>query len=283
MNNNFLTETVRFLKKSDIRLYPLETRNVKLEFENGKITKNVSMSISDAFMSAPQISNNFVLQIIVVFSTLDAKIDLLYPNLQGNSFKYKYERLPSSSDEDIILREIYRIFKILRNAATHSMDSIDISNNTINAQYVFKGTNFKLQITQMGLSLLFTYIMNLFTVDEKYSQNHNSAFNRELFDLIKQEILVIEDEFGLFLTTISENLRLKRWVRYYINNPLFDYIEQQQVLKITSPYLLESEFEKEYGADYLVKLSQNEIYLVPGELLNDQFEIEITKLLNWKL
>ena len=206
----------------------------------------------------------------------------MYPELQGQTFKFKYENLPQGSDEEIILRESYRIFKILRNAATHSMDSITIINDRIMAQYNFRNTCFELSITQTGLSFLFTYIIELFTTNNIYTQNHIKAFNCELFNLLKNEISSVKDEFGEGIFPISNTLRLKRWVRYYIENPSFE-IKEEHLLKITSPYELKSEFEKEYGVDYLVKLNKNDLYLIPGEVLNNNYELEISGLSYWKL
>lgn len=283
MINNFLTETIRFLKQSDLRLYPTECRNVVLKRVEDKVIKNVKLSMTDSFYSKPRISTNFILQVIVIFSTLDAKIDLEFPELHGQSFKYKYEHLPSELDDEIIFKECFRIFKLLRNAATHSMNSISVSDENIFARYNFRETDFKLQITQKGISLLFTYILELFSSDTLYTNNHYKAFNRELFDLIKQEIFVITDEFGNELKSISNNIKLKRWVRYYIENPSFELENERKNLKIKTPYELSNDYEKEYGVDYLIKISEDDTYLVPGEVLNEQYEIELSYILEWKI
>jgi hypothetical protein len=283
MNNNFLTETVRFLNQSDLRLYPTDIRKVELKYEEDKVLKMIKMSFSDTLYSKPQISNNFILQVIVIFSTLDAKIDLEYPELQGQSFKYKYENLPCEIDEEIILKECFRIFKLLRNAATHSMNSISVSNGNIIAHYNFRDTAFNLQMTQKGISLLFTYILELFSSKTIYSNNHYKAFNRELFDLIKKEISVLSDEFGCELKSISNSLKLKRWLRYYIENPTFDLNNETNKLKIYDPYVLSEDYEKEYGVDYLINISDGVTYLIPGELLNDQYEIEFSQITDWEI
>lgn len=283
MNNNFLTQSVRFLQQSDLRLYPLECREVELTFEDDKILKNLNISLSDVYSNRPQISDNFILQVIVIFSTLDARIDMVFPELQGHTFKYKYENLPFDTDEDIIFKECFRIFKLLRNTATHSMNSISVTEEKIIARYDFRDTNFNLEMTPFGISLLFTYILELFSSKPKYSTNHYKAFNLEIFDLIKKEISVITDEFGSELKPISDNLRLKRWVRYYIKNPSFEIINETNKLKITTPYELTSDYEKEYRVDYLIKTSEDATYLIPEELLNDQCEIELSYITEWKI
>ncbi|MEX3625359.1 hypothetical protein [Viridibacillus arvi] len=283
MNQDFLTETVRFLKHSDLNLYPLEYRKVELTFEDDKIIKNIHLELSEVYSNKPQISNNLILQVIVIFSTLDAKIDLKFPELQGQTFKYKYDHLPCESDEDIIFKECFRVFKLLRNAATHSMTSITVTNEKILVQYNFRGTNFYLDITQMGMSLLFTYILESFSPDNRYTNNHRKAFNRELFDRINAEIPGITDEFGTGLNQISEEFRLKKSVRYYLKNPSFILLNESNKLRITTPYELKSEYEQGYSVDYLINMSEDATYLVPSEMLNEQYEITISNIIDWKI
>ncbi|MFT9820715.1 hypothetical protein [Lysinibacillus sp. NPDC056185] len=283
MENNFLSQTVRFLQKSDLKIYPIVYREYEVQINEEEVVFSGGGSILKDYFSKPHISDNLILQIIDIFSTLDAKIDIDFPNLQGKSFRYKYIHLPNSSDEEIILKECYRLFKLLRNAATHSMNSITISNDDIVAEYDFNHTNFHLKITSLGISYLFTYVLEPFNSNSLYTQNFFRAFNRELYDLLKQEVSTFSDDFGTELNSISSNLKLRRGVRNYIVNPSYEISNETSKLKITTPYIKHAIYEKDYGVDYFIKIPESNKYLIPDEVLNDQYEIKLTNLQDWKL
>lgn len=280
MDTNFLTQTVQFLKQSDLELFPINYRPYEyIRDSEGKLTLSGDMQLSE-YINTPHISNNLILQIIVIFSTLDAKIDMEHTDLQGLTFRNKYMNLPNSSDDEIILKECYRIFKLIRNAATHSMSSISTLNNDIIADYHFNDTHFYLKITKKGMSWLFTYIIELFNSKTTYTSNHSIAFRRELYELLKNEISAFSDDFGNELTPISNDLKLRRVVRYRIKGSPFEISSDK--LKIKKPYKLDETYEKVYGVDYLIE-SEHESYLIPGEVLSDEYDIKITDAQNWIL
>lgn len=224
-----------------------------------------------------------ILQIIVIFSTLDAKIDFNFPNLQGQSYRNKYLNLPHNTDKEIILRECYRIYKVLRNVAVHSMNSITVSNEKVVAQYNFNRTNYHLDISNEGVSYLFTYILESFNSNSQYTLNHDKALTRDLYDLIRQGINSFEDEFGIDLEPISNRLKIRSGIRNYIVNASFEINEKKNTLKIITPYIKSEIYEKEYGVDYLIQLPNTTLYLIPDAVLNGHFEIELTKIDDWRL
>lgn len=281
MDTNFLNQTVKFIKQSDLILYPTVYRPYEyIKNDDGQLILSGNLYAED-YINRPRLSNNLILQIIVIFSALDAKIDKDYPALQGQTFRNKYRNLPNSSDDEIILKECFRIFKLLRNAATHSMNSISIIDEDIIADYYFNDTHYNLKITKVGISWLFTYIIELFDSRTSPTLNHSIALKRELFELLKNEISAFSDDFGNGLNPISSDLKLRRIVRYLIKGSPFEINSDK--LKIKKPYKFIETYEKDYGADYLIQVSDNETYLIPGEVLSNDYDIKLADAQNWKL
>ncbi|MGV3267570.1 hypothetical protein [Cytobacillus pseudoceanisediminis] len=277
MIDKFIRQTIGLLKKSDIVVRPTVIRPVELNHQDNS-SPTVHMSLHDSYGGA-MLEDNFILQIMIMFSVMDALIDRKYPDLGGESFHKKYREMPDGTDEQIMFKEIYRILKVLRNASVHSMNSVSLeANHSIVASYTHKGTEFSLNISKNGMELIYTFIFNLINPPmTKLTNNHILGIQRTLFDHIKANITTFSDEFGTDLGEISGELRLKRIVRYYVQNPMF--VKSNDSIKITTEYKLQSDFEIHYGVDYQIQIDDKTAVL-PSEVLIGN-EIPLNNLEIW--
>ncbi|MGG3801234.1 hypothetical protein [Metabacillus fastidiosus] len=276
MIDKFIKQTIGLLKKSDIIIRPTVIRPVELNHEDN--TQTVYMSGSD-FYGGARLEDNFILQIMIMFSVMDALVDRKYPALGGESFHKKYKEMPDDTDEQIMFKEIYRLLKVLRNASIHSMNSVSLeADHSIVASYSYRETEFSLNISKNGMELIYTFIFNLINPPiGKLTNNHISGIQRTLFDHINRSVVTFSDEFGSALRDISDGLRLKRIVRYYVQNPMF--VISNESIKITSEYKLHSDLEEHYGIDYQIEVN-DKIAVLPSEVLIDN-KIKLNNLEIW--
>lgn len=278
MINNFVRQTIELLKRSDIIVRPTEIRPVEFNYEENINSKTIHLSVHDYFGGA-DLANNFILQIMIMFSILDAYVDLKHPLLQGKSYRKKYKALPQNTDDEIILKEVFRLFKVLRNASVHSMSSISLANDSVVVSFQHLETNYSLEITKKGVNLLFTYVLDVLRPIKELTPYHLEGLNRKIYDQIINEINTFTDDFGTGLQNISNELRLKRIVRYYVKNP--KYLIQNNKIQITSIYELESIVKDYYGVDYFIEINFDK-YLIPEEVLMD-YRVPVNELERWVL
>lgn len=271
MINDFINQTLDFLDKSDINFHYPQICPVDL---NSDGTHRVLMSFIN-HLSQPQINKNIVMNFMIFFMLFDVLVDTLIPAFEGKSFKQRYQNLPSGSDDEIILKEMYRIMKIFRNAIVHSKGSIDIGSNRYSINYYFHSTNFQLDIEKKTIGQLYSLIM----IFIKVRNNINSyilSLLRNYYDDIS--ITNINDEFGSNLFPISNGLRLKKIRRYRINNPKYQVDNEKLIIDKYKIHEMEKSFS---GAEYIIPIN-GILYMIPDEVLGEGGEIEISKIDEWK-
>lgn len=276
MIEQFISQTIKLMKKSDIVIRPTEIRTIKLG--HGDNSTSGTMYVSDSYGGA-RFEDNFILQNMIMFSLIDALVDRNYPDLVGESFHKKYTYMTAETDEQIMFREIYRILKVLRNASVHSMNSVSIRpDKSIVISYRHRDTLFSLNIPETGMAFINTFIYNLINPPiSLLTKNHLLGIQRSLYDHIKELVTTFSDEFGSTLEGISDGVRLKTIVRYYIQNPLFEISTDS--IKITSEYKLNSDYERHYGVDYQINIG-SKTAILPAEVLKEN-SIELNNLENW--
>ncbi|BFI99936.1 MAG: hypothetical protein PME_23720 [Priestia megaterium] len=269
----FIRQTIDLLKKSDIQFQRTEIMPITLIHETGVKQINIQSKVS---YSNVNLSDNLILQVMIMFTLLDAVIDSKYPNLEGKSFRSKYRNLPCDNDEELIFKEIYRLMKIFRNASVHSISAINFTGESVVIDYEYNNSVFKLEITKSGIGLLFAYILDSFESRNDLTDNHILAFRRSLYDHLISEIKEFSDDFKTNLQLIPSNqLRLKRSVRYQVRNPTY-IIKGKDLIEITSPYLSD---QPNRGVDYLVEFKGKKA-LIPDEILKNN-QLSYRELNNW--
>jgi hypothetical protein len=128
MNIEFIEQTLKILKSTDLSIRFPEIYEVTMESDK----RHMSMVLEGA-SGGLRIKDNFVLQAMIFFGLIDAHIDIHNPELEGKNFMDKYKKLSVADDSSIMAREIYRLLRILRNAAIHSRTAISLDEKNIEA------------------------------------------------------------------------------------------------------------------------------------------------------
>lgn len=258
MINDFIIKTIEFLKRSDVRFHLPEHREVELSNN----TQTVNITCEESF-NKNRLNDNLIIHSMIFFSLFDAYIDSENQQYEGLSFRRKYDKLPCTTDYDIILKELYRILKVLRNTTVHSKSHISFNGKEILINYKFKGTNFKLLISKLGLELIYSAI--LLVIDNRYLELYKAGLLREYYNEILLNIKDLKDDIGHNnFKYISDGIRLKRHVRYRVINPDFSIDYDKEIL-----YINKYKYEcSSYSADYLIEYNEGK-YIIPEEILND--------------
>ena len=273
MINDFIQQTKDLIASSNVRLEYPELRPLKRERTNSYMVGN---SFVNSFCQ-PQLKNNFVLLAQTVFSILDSFIDISFPALEGLSFKKKYEGLPNTKDEEKILREIFRLYKPLRNALTHSKGSIQINNGLLNLEYLFHNTQFTLVASELILKSMYSIVFYL--VDSWGHMNeYKIGISRKYYDDIISRVTSFSDDLPGGFSTVS-GTRLKRIVRYQFENPEYEIDRSNGLIKIQR-YTLEAIEIPAYSVDYFI-LENGGQYKIPDEILSSTGELPLSEISKW--
>ena len=153
LNSEFIKQTIGFLEKSDLNFKFPEIRMVEYTAESSLTTLK---TFDYVYMNTNTISQNFIISNLIIFSLFDGYLDIKNNSLVGLSFKGKYDQLKHSSDIEIISKETYRIFKLIRNTIVHNATGIIINGNSYKFNYRHPkfSTNFNIDLNKNALSLL---------------------------------------------------------------------------------------------------------------------------------
>lgn len=276
MINDFLKKTIDMLHTSDIKIHIPNFNKVELSGDK----KTVFLELTD-YIGQTRLEDNLIFSSMIFFTLVDTYVDIQYPYLEGYSFKQKYLKLPKTNDKEIIIKETYRILKIIRNATIHSRNSIILNNeNILIVDYINersqRATNFKLSISKYGLELIYTLIFLCLNQD-KYCDFHQLGILRTLYDDILYSISKISDDINRpSLISISNEIRLERNVRYVIMNPDYTVDTTKGLLIINKPQFQEG------AIDYIID-NESDNYIIPDEALNEEGVVVISEMGKWIL
>ncbi|EKO3962629.1 hypothetical protein F2K62_003901 [Vibrio fluvialis] len=274
MNNQFLNQTIKFIEQSDLVCVTPCIRPIA--FEKGG-THTVHLSLFDR-MSVNKINENALLSQMIVFTLFDAFLDSVYPESEGLSFKKRYLNLPESTPIEIVTKEIYRIFKLVRNSMVHSRDSFNISASTVNICYNHNQTKFELTCKLSALQYMNSIVIALSKnvgVDDRYFELYLLSYYQELINSID----LFSDDITMQLKNVAPSLNFKHRVRYRV--PV--EVDISECLgEVELPEFSLNENEHWAGIDYVVE-SNSGLYIVPNEMLEGCKTIDQTLLSEWKV
>ena len=267
MFQDFLEKTLNLIRKSNFRLLIPQIREINLS-QNG--TRTIYIAIEDSVSSISiDFENNPILLSMITFSLIDTFIDLKYPQLEGLSFKRKYEKLDHN-----VLREIYRILKLLRNAVVHMKSAVEFKDDSCVISYTWKNTSFYLELNKIAYRTLITlaFILIKVQVENIYHFKYIQALIHSYYNEIRKSIK-IQDEFGDNLESISYDITLNfSPIRYQVKNPSIKEEYGTLIIEIVDNDI--SRF-----ADYVIRLNGKD-YLIPNEALKAD-RIAISELPDW--
>lgn len=272
MISNIVESMKQFLQSHNFNSIVIVRRPVKLT-KNGE-ESTVAICFSDRLSFSQQ--NQMVpltVQIISIFALLDSWIDVNNQDIPiGGNFKNRYNRLPENNDKDLIFKELYRIFRKVRNITIHNSNSIDINQEYIN----FNGFNIKINT----LYWLYSTVCELFSKDWNlyYSETYHVSVLRYYYDKIKKELTEsgYSDDLDGGLKEITDGLRISVTVRYPVENPVCNILENS--IKVRRYYCGPEQYG--YKADYNISYQGNE-YLIPDELLSEDDTVNKQELCKW--
>lgn len=274
MTNTFLTKTINFLRESDISERPLEI--IPVELENGKLIEHIESYRS---FDETHLRNNSELSLIILFSLVDAFIDLEHPNFEGEKFMAKIRALPCTTKTEKCFKECYRIIRVLRNGCIHGQSGFTFHNKKI----LYSNRNDRIDIREIGIDYLFTFFIQIIgnTYGNEFTNKHKEIFNVALYNQIKDSITCFSDSLPPvpvpleIIKNCSPFNSLKWTTRYYCKNSDFEKVENNS-LKINSISTTD------YPTDYLLNYESSKL-LIPSEILSGNFTIDIDEAMSWKL
>lgn len=143
------------------------------------------------------IENNQFLKFSMMFTIFDIYVDSSFSNMSGCSFHKKYKKIPRDNDRDIIISQLFRVSKVIRNAIVH--DSLSVKNNIADISYSFNGTKYVFKSSISGLNDLYSAI--ILCVDYNIihgSEEYFYSMLRCIYDFFKSKVV----EFQMSLVQV---------------------------------------------------------------------------------
>lgn len=274
MDQQCIDSIINVISKSnmaDLDFINTEIRPITCEIdEKGKEKHTVYMSCCDYIYRKAELSEAWVAGNLLLFTVLDGYLENTYHLTEGASFREHYNNLPDNTPIEIIEKNCYRIFKIIRNGIQHNLSNVNYNAGSYNISYCHRNTLYTLKISKNGVRYLYTLIMSIIKgqiwgMYGKYrTSGHYDGIMYSLYiDMIK-EITQISDDTGTSLSVIPGGLKLRAFVRYPVENPtifeeddtsiIFHHIENNGTDD-------ESSNQYNYSTDYIYK-----DYLLPQEI-----------------
>lgn len=212
------------------------------------------------------IEQNQSMKFMMIFMLLDFYIDSNYPELEGKSFSQKYRTLPSNNDYNLIIRELYRVAKVIRNSLVHNFSSFNFSDGELKINYNFKNTDFEITISSEALISFYTSIV-MYIKGDIGNINYFLGITRSTYQNILFGISNFSDEFGKELNSPSAGLKIKPYSRQLIMNTKYE-VRATNII-IDMPRRLIPEWQ---GVDFYIEFEKNGL-LIPIEALSSELFI----------
>ncbi|MCV2885958.1 hypothetical protein OE749_14795 [Aestuariibacter sp. AA17] len=271
----FIEKTLQFLEESDLEFAWPDIRHVHVDSDGRK-------SINHSFhcnLSSNRINNNRFLSQITIFSLCDALIDVAQPELEGQSFKRRYEELPASTSRECIFKDIYRVLKLIRNAIIHNRSALHVGQNGVNLSFTNrKGTLFSLRCSSRAIVLINTIVI-LYVKSRHQSCEYSNQFIYAYFNQLLSEISEFKDEFTQSLQPITCSIGINTSVRNRIMDAKFSVNDDEKiyVFDLHRPHSQ----EPWAGEEYLINIDGID-YIIPGEIMGDDGKVHKEALIKWQ-
>lgn len=272
--SHFIHHTLTLLIDAGMRVDYPTFRNIMLD-ENG-LGCDKSGPIPLRTGLRVNIQQNPQLEFLMLFSMLDFYIDSKHPELEGNSFSQKCRKLPKECDLEIILMQLYRTAKIIRNALIHNQSAASFSSCYLAIDYTHNNRNFSLNISRSAYDDFRTAIV-MYLRQDMGGGNYFQGIIRSVYDDMLAGVIDYNDEFGSKLEHCTSGLRLNRRLRERILNP--HYEKASGILRFSIP----NRGMTGYAAIDLLVIIDGAEYIVPHEALDkNQCITEAEIISNWK-
>ena len=227
-------------------------------------------------MGGSQTSFTFI-ALLLYFDVLDGLIDQNNPDLIGENFTHKYQKMKKVDPFQHILGEVFRIFLILRNTFTHNKTHL---NNFLSISYTVRGRNIELKIGDTPFYYLVTMIKMIYFISKNNSYYEKCILFNHFKIFITMSDFKINDQFGNKVFDVDVPFSFFTNERYQYETKKFHITEEKIIIeKILHQKCIK---DNEIGFDYIIKYNGNE-YIVPEEALTPSFEMALDQFELWKI
>lgn len=256
---------------SDLDFLNIEIRPITCEIDkDGNEVHTGHMSLYESMYRKSSLSEAWVAGNLLLFTVFDGYLENANHLMEGASFRNHYNNLPENTSMELIAKNCYRIFKIIRNGIQHNLSNVNYNSGNYDISYCHRNASYALQISKNGVRNLYTLIMNIINgqiggMYGKYrTSGHYEGIMRTLYVDMDKEIIHLSDDIGLNLIPIPDGLKLRASVRYPVENPI---IVAEDNASITFRHIENNMTDDEnsnqyyYSTDYIYKN-----YLLPQEI-----------------
>lgn len=269
----FIHHTLMMLEDAGMSIKYPEVRHVTLDEDgNGKMHAYHSL-IQGRRVSVEQ---NQQMKFLMLFTLLDFHVDASYPELEGKGYREKYESLPVQGDYNLILRQLFRVAKVIRNALVHNHSSFVISDGQISVDYKRGKHHFCLNMSWDAFKDFHSAIV-MYVRGDMGKGSYFLGIMRSMYASVLAGITQFNDEFGSAFDQPTAGIKMKRHVRQIVLHPPYEICGD--ALRFPSAARQIAEWE---GMDlYFVR--SGEEFLVPREALDEDLSItEHDLIAGWK-
>lgn len=275
MTRSFIDHTLKLLEDAGLSVRYPEVRHVMQE-PGGTIRMHSCFFVDAASGRRASIEQNLQMKFMMVFGLLDFYLDSCHLGLEGKSFRQKYLCLPAQGDYDLMLRQLFRITKLIRNALIHNPSSFMSANGWLDVSYHFRGTEFSIKISHDALVYLQTAIC-MYVKGDMGKGSYFLGIMRSTYRNMVDGIQTFSDDIGGALEIPSHGVALQTIVREIHVNPRCETNGGR--IRFLVPKRKKSAWE---GWDFYVHRQGNE-YLVPMEAMDEGFSMDEQILIrDWK-
>lgn len=222
------------------------------------------------------VEQNPQLKFMMLFALLDFHVDAVHPDIEGKGYREKYESLPAQGDFNLILRQLFRVAKVIRNALVHNQSSFSISSGYVNVDYQRGKNHFSLRMSEDAFKDFQTAIV-MYVKGDMGKGNYFLGIMRSIYANILAGTPHFKDEFGNALEKPSGDIRIKPHIRQVVLRP--PYETSGEVLRFA---IAERQMPEWEGMDIYI-VHNDEEFLIPREVLDEDFSIaECDLIANWK-
>lgn len=280
--DNYIFAALQILKEAGMVINYPSLMDFVLD-ENDKNICRIPLKLNEPRFSC--IESNPQLKFIMIFSMLDYFLDKSWPKLSGLSFSQKYRKIPRLGDYCIMLKEIFRISKVIRNSLVHKPTEFIIRDGILVIDYEFQKTQYRLTISTEAFDLLATAIY-MYVKGDLGKGKYFLGIMRSIYNEISNGIKEFSDEFvkpnsipdtKTLLEQPRENQRIMHQRRDVLHQPKFEV--NDGFLKFS---IEKTRLEFPVIVDLFFKLN-DVLYLLPFMELDSEMRISMSNLTsNWK-
>lgn len=261
MDPKYINEIVDFLDKMQIQVIEPELRGAKY---NDDETREVRIDLGEVcYGRTVQVSNNWIIENMLVFSLYDGYLEEKYALPEGQAFRQRYLSLPENTDQERLEKNCYRLIKLMRNAILHNLSKIVVSDKGYNINYSNqKNQAIQLEISQKAVRFLYTILLTL--VQNKKlikTKGHWENLLYSYYHEMQKGIVSLQDDIASagLIPLQDQHIYLNFASRYQVQNPI--------VTEDTPEGLVIKRFGKrptEMSDYYLMR--DGEAYIIPEEI-----------------